>query len=374
VTAETTRSWAEAGRGDGGSAQARAFAVRIFMASLASAELMAAYLGLRLGLYADLARLGSATPAALAACAGLDPRYVREWLEQQAAAGFLEVEDPGASADERRYRLPPGHAEVLAGLGGPCDMTALALLPAGGMAPVLPRLIRALRNRTGLSYADYGADFRDAQALLNRSVFFDELPGWIERLLPDVHARLRAHGARIADIACGAGWSSIALARAYPNVSVDGFDLDPDSVATARQNAATQGMSGRVRFAADDAAGLAGAGYDLVCVFDALHDMSQPGEVLLRCKELCGPAAAVLLMEPKAAPSFRAPGDETERFLYAISVLHCLPVGLHTQPSAATGTVLRPSTVRKYAAAAGFRDIRVLQAEHRFHRLYRLDP
>lgn len=375
MTAAADEGRAGAAGPDDAPAQARAFATRIFMASLASAELMTAYLGLRLGLYAHLTRLGSATPAGLAACVGLDPRYVREWMEQQAVAGFLEAEQPEAAADERRFRLPAGHADVLAGRGGPWDMTALALLPAGGMAPVLPRLMRALRDGAGLSYAEYGTDFRDAQALLNRSVFFDELPGWIERLLPDVHARLRARGARIADIACGAGWSSIALAGAYPGVSVDGFDQDPDSVATARQNAAARGVADRVRFAEDDAADLAGAaGYDLVCIFDALHDMPAPAEVLLRCRELCAPAAAVLLMEPKAAPSFRPPGDETERFLYAISVLHCLPVGLHSKPSAATGTLLRPSTVRQYAAAAGFRDTQVLQAQHRFHRLYRLDP
>lgn len=366
---------AGAGTTGADAARSRAFAVKIFLASLASAELMAAYLGLKLGLYAQLDQLGWATAAQVAAGAELAPRYVREWLEQQAVAGFLQVEDQQAGADDRRYRFPPGHAAVLAGLGGPWDMAPLALLPVGGMAPVLPRLTAALRTGAGLPYADYGADFRDAQALLNRSVFFDELSGWIAKLLPDVHTRLSAGSARVADLACGAGWSSIALAQAYPAARVHGFDLDPESIAAARRNAAGHGLGDRVRFAVGDAADLPGRGaYHLVCVFDSLHDMPQPAGVLRCCRALCAPQAAVLLMEPRAAPSFEAPGDETERFLYAISVLHCLPVGLHSQPSAATGTVLRPSVVQDLAAQAGFRQARILPAEHRFHRLYRLDP
>jgi 2-polyprenyl-3-methyl-5-hydroxy-6-metoxy-1,4-benzoquinol methylase len=180
----------------------------------------------------------------------------------------------------------------------------------------------------------------------------------------------------VADIACGSGWSSITVARAYPRVTVHGFDLDPASIEDAAVNAAEAGVGERVRFTAEDAAGLAGAdGYDLVCLLDALHDMARPVEVLAACRRMvAGRAGTVLLMEPRVAEEFTAPAREIERFMYAVSLLHCLPAGLSEQPSAATGAMIRPSVVDGYAREAGFSRVEILPVEHTFHRLYRLSP
>ena len=359
--------------------QAQSLSLRLFVACLGSAELMTAYLGVRLGLY-DALRDKPATPDELAGRTGIGPRYAREWLEQQAAAGILTVDDPRRAPDSRLYTLPPGHAEALTDPDSPYYVAPLAVFPVGGIAGVLPQLIEAYRTGKGVPYATYGTGLRGGQGGLNRSVFVNELAGWIRTALPDVHAKLSAGGARIADIACGSGWSSITLARAYPTAVVHGFDLDPASVEDATANAVEAGVADRLTFAARDAAELAAAvsrdgGYDLVCLLDALHDMARPVQVLAACRAMaaeCG--GTVLLMEPRVADRFTAPAREVERFMHAVSLLHCLPVGLSEQPSAATGAMIRPAVVRDYATQAGFRAVRVLPVDHTFHRLYRLTP
>jgi 2-polyprenyl-3-methyl-5-hydroxy-6-metoxy-1,4-benzoquinol methylase len=179
----------------------------------------------------------------------------------------------------------------------------------------------------------------------------------------------------VADIACGAGWSSIAIALAYPAAEVDGFDLDALSIELARRNAAAAGVADRVRFHLRDAADadLAG-GYDLVLICEALHDLSRPVEALRTMRRLANETGAVLVVDERVAETFTAPGDDLERLFYGFSVLCCLPAGMAEQPSAATGTVLRPTTLRRYAREAGFRDAEVLPIEHDLFRLYRLIP
>ncbi|GAA4085151.1 MULTISPECIES: class I SAM-dependent methyltransferase [Streptomyces] len=352
---------------------AQALSVRLFMAGLGAAELMTAYLGLRLGLYDALAEGGPATAPELAERAGIAPRYAREWLEQQAAAGILLAQNGEVPAEQRVFTLPAGHAEALTDPGSLFSIAPLVLLPIGGMASVLPLLIEAFRTGEGIAYERFGPELRGGQAGLNRSVFQHQLAGWIAATLPAVHAALGGEGGVVADVACGSGYSSIALAQAYPKARVHGLDLDERSVSDARENAREAGVADRVTFEVRDAGDRDLAGrYDLVCVFDALHDMARPVEVLRACRALLAPGGSVLLMEPNVGERFTAPASETERFQYAVSLLHCLPVGMAEQPSAATGTVMRPGTVRAYACEAGFARVRVLPVRHTFHRLYQL--
>jgi 2-polyprenyl-3-methyl-5-hydroxy-6-metoxy-1,4-benzoquinol methylase len=353
--------------------EAQALAVRLFTAGLAAAELFAAYLGMRLGLYDCLNSRGPLTAPQLAEAAGIAPRYAREWLEQQTVAGILDVDDPRKAADVRLYILPPGHAEALIDAESQFCVAPMALLPIGGVARVLPELLEAYRTGAGVAYAAYGEELCDGQSMLNRAVFQYQLPACIRLTMPDVHSQLEAGGIRVADVACGSGWSSIALARAYTRIHVDGSDAHDPAIAAARRNAEIAGVADRVHFERHDArhAGT-GVQYGLVCIFDALHDMSKPIDVLRTCAERLPPGGTVLLMEPRAADTFSAPGDDVERFLYAVSLLHCLPVGLSDQPSAQTGAVIRPHVVREYAASAGFASTEVLPFDCRFHRFYRL--
>lgn len=360
-----------AGTPDGRAAQA--LGVRLFLAMLATQELLATYLGVRLGLYDELAAGGPATAPELAARRGLDARYVREWLEQQAVAGLLAVDVPTADPDRRVYRLPPGHAAVLTLSDDPSSMVALTALPLGGVAGALPRLLDAYRTGDGVSDAAYGADWRDGHGGVNRALYRHALARWVRVGLPGVHARLTAPGARIADLGCGAGWAALTLAAAYPACTVDGYDVDAEIVATARANARGAGLAGRVRFEVRDAADPApGDRYDLVCLLDTLHEVSSPVDVLRGCRTACADGGSVLVLDARVGPAFTAPGDEVERFQYATSVLHCLPAGRASAGSAVVGTVLRPSVVRELATRAGFTTVAEVAVDDRFHRCYRL--
>lgn len=348
---------------------------RLFGAVLGMNDLYMVYVGDRLGFYRALVEMGPATPAALSAVAGTHERYTREWLEQQAVTGILEVEDPGAEAGARRYHLPDGHQEVLTGRDSLNYLAPFARMMVGMVRPV-PAVIEAFRSGGGVPYADYDADFCEGQSEMNRAQFINLLGSEWLPAVPDVHARLMNDPpARVADVACGTGWSSLALAAAYPKVRVDGFDLDEYSIELARRNLAGTDLADRVGFEVRDAADpVSRGGYDLVTVFEAIHDMSAPVEALRAMRGLLAEGGSVIVADERVADSFTAPGDEVERVMYGWSVLHCLPVGMADQPSAATGTAMRPGTLREYALAAGFRDVEVLPIENDFWRFYRLRP
>jgi SAM-dependent methyltransferase len=339
---------------------------RLFEAVLGFNDLHAVYLGDRLGLYRALAD-GASTPAEVAAATATDERYVREWLEHQAVAGILEVEDG-------RFRIPPGHDEVLLDRDSVNYMAAFARMMVGIVQP-LPELVDAFRSGAGVPYAHYGADFIEGQGDMNRTQFVNLLASEWLPALPDVDARLRSDPpARVADVACGTGWSSIAIARGYPNVRVDGFDLDPASIELAREAAASEGLGERIDFQVRDAADPELAErYDLVTVFEAIHALARPVDALRAIHGLLADDGVALVADERVADEFTAPGDEVERVMYGWSILHCLPVGRVEQPSAETGTAMRASTFTRYANEAGFEHVQVVPIEHDFWRFYRLD-
>jgi SAM-dependent methyltransferase len=355
-------------------ASAESLAERVFTSTIAAMDLFSIYLGDRLGYYRDLAAHGPATSATLAERTGTSERYAREWLEQQAVTGILAVDVDDPSPAERRYRLPEAYETVLADPSSLLAMAPLAQIFAGCVAP-LPALIEAYRTGDGVPYEAYGADLAEGQAGTTYPQFLHLLAQeWIPAM-PDIHARLSdtARPARVADIGMGLGWSSIALARAFPAIRVDGFDLDAASVVEARANASAAGLGERVRFHDIDA-GLAepAGGFDFAMAVECVHDMSDPVGVLRAMHRLVGDEGTALVVDEKVAESFEAPGDEVERYMYGFSILHCLPVGMVDQPSAATGTVMRTDTLRGFAAEAGFREVEVLPIEHDFFRFYRL--
>jgi len=346
---------------------------RIFHGGIAVLEMLSIYVGDRLGLYRALSRVGPSIAGELARAVGIHERYAREWLEQQAVAGIVEVVTENADGEARTYALAPGHAEVL------LDRDSLNyLLPVTwaipGLAATLPALLAAYRGGGGVPYTDYGAEFRNSIALLNRPMFLNLLGSEWLPAMPDVDRRLRADPpARVADVGCGTGWSSIAIARAYPKVRVDGFDLDEASIASARENAVKAGIGERLTFESHDAATAGQPGtYDLVTAFETIHDMSDPIRVLSAMRALVAPGGAVLVADEKVAEAFTAPGDEVERFMYGWSVLHCLPVGRVDPPALGTGTVMRPETLKRYATEAGFSGVEILPIEHDTWRFYRL--
>jgi len=347
---------------------------RLFGAAIDTLEVASVHIGGRLGFYRSLADDGSATSAELAVPTGTDERYVREWLEQQAVAGFPSVDDPERKPGERRYQLPVAHRPVFADEEDLNYLTPLATLAIGVLRP-LNALLDAYRSGGGSRTKPTGPTPERGSAQSNRPQFVNLVGEWLASI-PEVDARLRAEPpAKIADLACGTAWSSIAVARAYPQVFVDAIDMDSESIETARRNVTNAALAERVTPAVHDASDPELSGrYDLVTIFEALHDMNHPVEALRTARHMLAEGGSVLVADERMAERFNAPGDEIERFSYGMSVLHCLAVGNLDDDSAATGTVIRPGTVRAYATDAGFDRIDVLPIENDFWRFYRLLP
>jgi 2-polyprenyl-3-methyl-5-hydroxy-6-metoxy-1,4-benzoquinol methylase len=340
-----------------------ALAERLFHALIGGVELLSIELGRRLGLYAAVHRLGVATSADLADEAGVAERYAREWLEQQAAAGLLEAAGRG------RFELPAAHVPVLLVEDDPAYVMAAAPLLTG-VALSLPAVAGAYRSGEGVPYEQFGAEVREGLAAFNRPSFANDLADWLAAL-PDITSRLTA-GGRVLDLGCGVGWSSIALATCFPDARVVGVDMDRRSIDEARKHAEEAGVEDRVTFEAAAADTCSDSGpYDLVCIFEALHDMGHPVAALRHARELLAPGGAVLIADELVADEFTAPAGEVERMQYAFSVLHCLPATMAESPSTASGTVLRTPTVRDWARRAGFATLEVLPVEHMFWRFYR---
>jgi 2-polyprenyl-3-methyl-5-hydroxy-6-metoxy-1,4-benzoquinol methylase len=333
---------------------------RLFQASIGMFDVMSVYLGDRLGLYRALHDGGPATPSELATRAGINRRYAREWLEQQAATGILEVDDMAAAEEDRRFRLPDAYAEPLLDPDSPHSIAPLAraIVACGKM---IPELMDAFKIGGGVAWADYGPDMIEAQGDFNRPWLVGSFGSELLPAIPAVHERLAADPpARVADVACGVGWSAIAIARAYPNVRVDGFDLDMSSIELATRNARDAGVSDRVTFEKRDVAKVPSGLYDLAVIIEAVHDMAQPVEVLASVRRMLRPGGMVLVADEKTEDSFSAPASEAERLYYGFSVFTCLPAAMTDRPTAAIGTVIRADTMARLASDAGFRDFQRL--------------
>ena len=353
--------------------QTEAFTEKILQSTRGTFEMFGMYLGVRLGYYRALAESGPANSQQLAERTQTYDRYAREWLEQQAICGILEVDDETLDAKSRRYTLPEPYQEVLVDEESVNYMGALPIILAGALRP-LAAVLQAYQTGAGVPYGDYGSDLIDGQAGMNRAMFLKEMgSSWLPNI-PEVHHRLLADPpSRVADVGAGAGWSSIAIAKSYPKAQIDGFDLDRPSVEMARQNARRAGISDRVKFHVRNAADPQLAGrYDLVAAFECIHDMADPVSALRAMKQLTGQGGTVLVVDERVGDSFSTSKNDIDWMMYGWSILHCLPVGMADKPSAETGTVMRPDTLRAYAQEAGFARVEILPIENYFFRFYRL--
>ena len=340
---------------------------RIFASAVATFDIAGIYLGDRLGWYRSLADDGPASPDELASRTGTDARYAREWLEQQAVGGILEVDA------EHRFSLPEGFRDVLV---DPQSLSLMAPLSRMVVAAIgqLPAVAEVYRSGAGHGWDAYGADMREGQASFNRPAITHLLGNEWLPAIRDVHERLNADPpARVVDIGCGEGWSTLAIARAYPRARVVGIDLDKPSVEAARDHASETGLADAVEFRHADAATM-GEEADLALIVEAVHDMSNPVPVLRAVRESLASGGSLIVVDERVAETFSAPGDDLERFMYGWSITTCLPDGRSRQPSVATGTVMRPDTLRRYAAEAGFGSVEILPIENDFFRFYHLRP
>lgn len=350
--------------------RSEALADRLFESLIGGMELLTIDVGLSTGLYAAL-RDNELAAAELAARAGLDTRYVFEWVEQQAAAGLIDVDNPAASRGQRRYRLGADHAKVLLEPDSPFH-----LAPAGplmvGLGRTTPAVRDAFATGAGVPYAAYGAEVRDGIAGLNRPMVVGELAeSWLPAMGTFHDELSHADQVRILDIGCGLGWTSIALARALSHAVVHGVDLDAASVSLARENAVSAGVADRVMFTVADAGTLdPDAGYDLVTAFETLHDMADPVAALRMAREALRDGGRILIADEHVAETFDGPADPFERLLHAFSVLHCLPATRAEEGPVAHGTMARPTDVLGWIKAAGYVESTILDVDNDMWRFY----
>ncbi len=344
---------------------------RLFMEGVAAFHLSTVYLGVKLGLFTALSEKDPIAAAELANATGLDPWYVREWLQAEVTAGLVIADDDELT--EARFTAAPGVHETLVQETSPAYLGGLPLA-LGAVGGVLPDLLDAFRTGAGVPYPSYGEDAVEAQAAMNRPAFVNQLVAEWLPAIPDLHARLldTSRPARVADVGCGLGWAAIELAKAFPHIHVDGYDSDEESVSRARHNAADNGVVDRVTFQVVDAAagGYGDREYDAILFFECVHDMAHPAAALAAARRSLASGGTVIVMDERVAESMN-PGDPAEIFFATASVLWCLPQGRVDTTSQAPGTVMRPAVFEAIARKAGYVGVEVLDIDHPFWRFYR---
>jgi hypothetical protein len=324
-------------------------------------------LGVRLGLFQQLAASGPATSEELAAAAGLDERYLREWLYGMASAGYLEVDRAQA-----RYSVPPGVAAVLAAEGSPVDMTGgYRLLPA--LTGALDAVTEAFRTGEGVSQDRYPAELYAAMEQMSSS-WLNTM--YVHMWIPAVEglARRLGQGGRVADIGCGGGRALVLGAQAFPASEFVGYDMYPPNVERARAAAEEAGVGDRVHIVQADAATALHGHFDLVTAFDVLHDAPDPAGLLRRIRAALDPDGVLLLLESRSADDPLDNAGPQAVILYATSVLYCLPTSCG-HGGAGLGTLgLPPGRIRDLCGSAGFRSIRPVPNPNPFNALYEIRP
>jgi SAM-dependent methyltransferase len=308
-------------------------------------------LGDRLRLFKALADGGSATPAELAARTGTAERYVREWLAAVAAGGYVEY-DP----ESGRFSLSPEQQIVLADEASPyCVLGGFESILAATRSE--PMIAERFRTGEGYSYGEHDARlFEGTERFFGASYAALLVAAWIPAL-DGVEEKLRA-GARVADVGCGHGASTIVMARAFPASTFVGYDNHSPSIARASELAVQAGVSDRVRFEVATATDFPGEGYDLVAHFDCLHDLGDPLSAARRVRSVLNPDGTWLIVEPQARDRLEDNFNPIGRLSYGASTLICTPHALSEGGESVLGAQAGEARIRGIAEAAGFRQFR----------------
>jgi 2-polyprenyl-3-methyl-5-hydroxy-6-metoxy-1,4-benzoquinol methylase len=308
-------------------------------------------LGDELGLYEAMDGAGPMTAAMLGERTGCQERLVQDWLDQQAAAGYVEYDD-AASA----YTLPAEQAMALARRQSPV-FVASGMTVTASMFEDLGKVAAAFRGDGALAWGEHSEQlFRGTAEFFRPGYQHHLVTEWIPAL--DGTSELLAGGARVADVGCGYGISSVVMARAYERVEVHGFDSHPASIDAAREVAGIAGVSDRVHFRVADAADFQGE-FDLVCFFDALHDMGDPVGIAAHARQQLAPGGAVVLVEPFAhgekTLNHTAP---TAKIMYGASAALCTPNSLSQPVGRALGAQAGEPGMAAVFAEAGYSHFR----------------
>ncbi|OHV37481.1 MULTISPECIES: class I SAM-dependent methyltransferase [Pseudofrankia] len=321
-------------------------------------------IGHRLGLYQALAQ-GPATPERFAERTGCNERYLTEWLRGQAAGGYVGY-DPASG----EFSLTPEQAFCLADPNGPNIPGAFLL--SLGMLRAEPQISEAFRTGAGFGWHEHHEDvFLGCDAFYRPGYVAELVPSWIPAL-DGVDAKLTA-GARVADLGCGLGSSSILIAEAYPRTTVVGLDYHAESIELARKKAATAGLADRVTFEVGTAQTFTGGDFDLVAMFDCLHDLGDPVGAARRVREALAPDGTWLLVEPFAADTVEGNFNPVGRAYYSGSTFMCVPNALSQPGGHALGAQAGEAAIRRVTAEAGFTRFR-RAAQTPFNIVYEVRP
>jgi SAM-dependent methyltransferase len=304
-------------------------------------------LGDRLGLYDSLSGAGPLTSEDLAERSGCAERYVREWLNSQAAAGYVEY-DPEAGT----YELPAEHALVLADKESNTLLTPAFNVPAS-MWHDEDQAVRAFRTGEGVPWGAHHERLHCGVAAFYRNAYRATLvPQWLPAL-DGVVERLEA-GAKVADVGCGHGHSTVLMAQAYPNSRFIGYDVHEASIAAARENAAEAGVADRVTFVAATATDYTEDGFDLICFFDALHDMGDPVGAAWHARAALADGGTVMIVEPYAADAVEDNAGPIGRLYYSASTVLCTAHAISENGGHALGAQAGEARLAEVFTEAGF--------------------
>jgi SAM-dependent methyltransferase len=304
-------------------------------------------MGDKLGLYRALAEAGPLTPADLAARTETTERYVREWLNAQAAGGYV-VYDP----ERGRYALPPEQRVALTDDSSPAYLPGFFQFALGSVLDS-PRITEAVRTGAGLGWHEHGDDVHEGcERFFRPSYKANLIQAWLPAL--DGVVEKLERGARVADMGCGHGASTVLMAQAFPRSSFVGSDYHEGSIATARARAEENGVADRVRFEPTAAAGHAGEEYDLVTTFDCLHDMGDPVGAARHVHDLLAPDGTWLIVEPAAGDRVEDNFNPIGRAYYGFSTLLCTPASLSQEVGLALGAQAGEARIRDVVEQGGF--------------------
>jgi 2-polyprenyl-3-methyl-5-hydroxy-6-metoxy-1,4-benzoquinol methylase len=308
-------------------------------------------IGDRLGLYRALTTDGPATSTELASRTATNERYVREWLNAQAASGYVAYE-----AQTGRYSLTPEQALVFAQEDGPAFIVG-AFQTSLAAARIVDRLTDSFRTGEGIGWHEHDHElFHGIERFFRSSYVGNLVNTWIPSL-DGVEPKLRA-GARVADIGCGHGASTILMAQAFPKSDFVGFDYHLESIAEANARARRAGVADRCRFEAASAKDFPGRNYDLVTVFDALHDMGDPAGASRHVRTTLAPEGSWMIVEPYAGDRVEENLNPVGRAYYAGSTLICTPCSLAQEVGLALGAQAGEARMRAVVQGAGFTHFR----------------
>ncbi|HET7466940.1 MAG TPA: class I SAM-dependent methyltransferase [Candidatus Dormibacteraeota bacterium] len=322
--------------------------------------------GDRLGLYKAMAGAGPISSAELAEKTGTAERYIREWLNAQAAGGYVTY-DPAT----QKYELPPEQAMALADENSPAFVGGAFEL-AMATIKAEPQIENSFKTGAGFGWHQHDIGVSTGCERFFRPGYNANLvTTWIPAL-DGVAEKLRV-GARVADIGCGLGASSRLMAESYPRSKVTGFDYHKESIELAKKKAREAGLSDRLSFDVSSASSFPGTGYDLIAVFDSLHDMGDPVGVAKHVKQALAPDGTWLIVEPIAGDRVEQNLNPVGRAYYAFSTFLCVPNSLSQDVGLALGAQAGEKRIRDVATAAGFTRFRRI-GETPFNLVYEVRP